>query len=278
MKPLFVLAAALLHTAAAAQVVATAATRPQAGIARTLAARALPYTQPVAGGGSITYFGTVCSHDCQHEQFARLRQAFEAARPTIVYFENPAQPLDSTETAVISRLGEGGYIRYLAQEHQVPAERLNDALAEYAYLQTRLDPERLKLFCLLREVQRFRARTGGSKALTKKAMQAFLAHSAFFLPGTDGVIRNQAELETAYRRYCPAGSKWWDAPAAWFNPATTEASLSNPSIEEFKAAIREFRAQTLYGKLVAQAQAGQRVFVVLSRDNLPLVGQPLANR
>ena len=279
---LFILGAALLLPAAAtAQAFATTTGSPQPASACALpppSVASLPYTQPVAGGGSITYFGTVCSHDCQHEQFARLRQAFENARPTVVFFESAEGAVDSTETATISRQGEAGYVRFLAQEHQVPTQRLDDPVAEYTYLQTRLDPERLKLLCLLRETQKFRARTGASKALTKKAMQAFLANSAYFLPGTDGVIRNQAELAAAYRRYCPAGGKWWEAPAAWFNPAATAASVSNPNIEEFKAAIREFRAQTLYGKLVEKAQAGQRVFVVLSRNNLPLVHLPLARR
>ncbi|WP_223648559.1 hypothetical protein [Hymenobacter psoromatis] len=279
---LFILGAALLlPVAAGAQVFATAVGSPQSGITRALpppSPGVIPSTQLVAGGGSITYFGTVCSHDCQHEQFARLRQAFETARPTVVFFESAEGAVDSTETATISRQGEASYVRFLAQEHQVPTERLDDPVAEYAYLQTRLAPERLKLLCLLRETQKFRARTGASKALTKKAMRALLANSAFFLPGTDEVIHNQAELAAAYRRYCPAGGKWWEAPAAWFNPAAPAAGVSSPTIEEFKDAIREFRAQTLYGKLAAQAQAGQRVFVVLSRDNLPLVRLPLAHR
>jgi hypothetical protein len=277
---LFILGATLLLPAAAAAQVFATASSPQPGIARTLpstSVEALPYTEHVAGG-SITYFGTVGSHDCQHEQFARLRQAFETTRPTVVFFENPDFGIDSTETTTINHYGEAAYVRFLAREHQVLTERLDDPLAEYAYLQTKLDPERLKLFCLLRETQRFRARTGAKKALAKREMRANLTHCASFLPGTDGVIRNQAELEAAYHKYCPAGGKWWNAPAAWFNPASTTASVRNPNSEEFRGAIRAFRTHTLYGKLAEKAQAGQRVFVVLSHDNLPLVRLPLAQR
>ncbi|GAA4495138.1 hypothetical protein GCM10023172_06340 [Hymenobacter ginsengisoli] len=234
------------------------------------AARASYYTEQVAGGGSITYFGAVCTQNCQDAQFARLRQAFETNRPTVVFFEKPDCGVDSTETATINNFGEAGYVRYLAQQHQVPTQRLDDPLAEYAYLQTRIEPEQLKLFCLLRESVRFRAQTGATKTITKKAMAALIDHSSYFLPGTEGVIRNMAEFETAYRKYCPLGSKWWQAPAAWFSPRLAADNMSNLYIEEFKGAVRDFREQTLYGKLVEQAKTGQRVFVFINRDYLPL--------
>lgn len=229
------------------------------------------YTQPVAGGGSITYFGATSSQDCKHAQFAQLRQAFETNHPAVVFFEKPDLGVDSTEVATIGRCGEAGYIRYLAQQHGVPTQRLDDPLAEYAYLQTKLDPERLKLFGLLRESYRFRMQTGATKAITKKAMAALITQSAYFLPGTEGVIHNMAEFEAAYQKYCPAGSKWWQAPGAWFNPTLTADNLSNLNIERFKDAVREFRERTLYSKLVESAQGGRRVFVVVNHDYLPLV-------
>ncbi|MVN74995.1 hypothetical protein GO988_01505 [Hymenobacter sp. HMF4947] len=273
---LWVGAALLLPAVAVAQPFVAAASaygQPLGGGSPTppLPAEATYYTQQVAGGGSITYFGAVCSQNCQHEQFAKLRRAFETSRPNVVFYEKPEDGVDSTETATISRLGEAGYIRYLAEQHQVPVARLDDPVAEYTYLQTKIDPERLKLLCLLRETQRFRAHTNASRAVTKKAMQSFIKNSAYFLPGTEHVIRNTAELELAYRLYFPTGGKWWDAPAGWFNPAVPVASVSNPDIEDFRNAVREFREQTMYGKLMEKAQNGQRVFVVINRDYLPLV-------
>ena len=72
-----------------------------------------PYTQKVTGGGSITYFNTEQTHQPQHEQFARLRQAFATNKPTVVVYEYPDMGSDSTETATISNLGTAGYVRYL---------------------------------------------------------------------------------------------------------------------------------------------------------------------
>jgi hypothetical protein len=200
----FGLGAALLLSASGATAqsfVSAASGQPlgSASVAPPAVAGTQYYTQRVAGGGRITYFAAVCSQDCQHAQYAQLRQAFEASRPTVVFFEKPDMGVDSTETATIGRFGESGYVRYLAQQHGVPTQRLDDPLAEYAYLQTKIAPERLKLFCLLRESQRFRARTGASKALTKRAMTALIQHGAGFLPGDGGVIHNMGEFEAAYQ-------------------------------------------------------------------------------
>ena len=272
----FLLAATLLNAAPSfAQSVAAQGGSAQAVSLRTVALAPAYYTRSVAGGGSITYFGAVCSHDAADAQFAQLRQAFATSRPTVVFYQNPDGGLDSTEAATIARLGEGGYARFLARQHQVPAERLDDPLAEYAFLQTKLDPERLKLYCLLRETQRYRARTGASAALAKRAMRQLIANSPVFLPGTAQVIRTEAELAAAYRRYCPAGPQWWQAPADWFAPQAAAGS-DNAFLREASAAVLAYREQQVYSKLLARAQAGERVLVVMGRAELPAPTPALA--
>lgn len=233
------------------------------------------FTRSVAGGGSITYFGAGCSHDAADAQFAQLRQTFAASRPTVVFIAKPDCGFDSTEAATITQFGEAGYARFLARQHGVPTERLDDPLAEYAYLQTQLEPEPLKLYCLLRETQRFRARTGASAALAKRAMRQFIANSPVFLPGTAQVIRTEAELAAAYRKYCPGGPKWWNAPADWFAPQAA-ASVSNPFLREVSVALAAYRAQQVQGRLLARAQAGERVLVILDRAELPAPTPALA--
>ncbi len=272
----FLLAAALLFPAAGAFAQSSAA-RQQASSLPLVSAAAGPvlYTRNI-GSGSITYFGTVCSHDAGHAQFAQLRQAFAASKPTVVFFENPDCGIDSTETATIGRLGEGAYVRFLAQQQQVPVERFDRPAAEYEYLQARIDPERLKLFCLLREAQRYQARTGASRSLTTKAVQQLIANSAIFLPGTGQAIHNVAEFETAYRKYCPDGGKWWQAPAAWFNPSLAAAGTGSPLIKEVNAATAAFREGSVYRDLTERARAGQRVFVAVDRDHLPAQAPALA--
>lgn len=270
------LAVALSPLTSFAQASAPASATAQAVSFHTTALVPATYTQHVAGGGSITYFGATCSHNAADAQFAQLRQAFASSRPTVVFYQNPNCGVDSTEAGTIAQFGEGGYARYLAQQHRVATERLDDPLAEYAYLQTTIAPERLKLYCLLRETQRYQVRTGASAAQTKQAMRQLLANSAQFLPGTAQVVRNEAELATAYRKYFATSTKWWQAPADWFAPQSA-ASSANALLREVNTAVLAYREQQVYSKLLARAQAGERVLVVMNRAELPAAPATMAS-
>jgi hypothetical protein len=224
--------------------------------------------QPAAA--NINYFGVVNSQDASHAQYAQLRQVFEAYKPTLVVVEKPDCGLDGTTEATIASKGAAGYARLLAQQYQVPTERLDDPDAEYEYLRAKIEPEQLKLYYLLRATQKFQQRTGASKELMKKAMQAYINNSAHFLPGTEQVIHNVAELATAYHTYCPDGGQWWAAPTAYFCPQAAVALYPSGSfIHTLNSAISAYRAQHIYGQLAARAQAGERILVVMSCDQLP---------
>lgn len=219
--------------------------------------------------GSATYFGVVSTHDAGHEQFGRLRQALAASQATVILYEKPDMGVDSTEAATIERLGEGGYVRFLAQQHGLPAERFDDPAAEYAYLRSRVEPTPLKLYYLLEASRQFRKNTGASNALMVKAMKQLIQNSAAFVPGTEQVIRNLAEFEAAYRQYYPAGGAWWQHPAADTDapaPAGRPAAAFAQAINEHR---RTFRAQRLSQQLAAKVQAGERVLVVLDHRHLP---------
>ncbi len=222
-----------------------------------------------ASAGSVRYFGVVASQDAKHEQFGQLRQAFEAFRPTLVVVEKPDLGVASTEAATIATKGVPGYTRLLAQQHNVPTERLDNPDAEYAYLRTKLDAEQLKLYYLLREARRFRLRTGADKALTKKAMKQLLANSATFLPGLDNTIRSVDELAAAFQKHCPGAGQWWDAPATYFCPQAASLYPVGSFSRTLNDAINEYRQRYVYAPLAARAAAGERILVVTSCDQLP---------
>ncbi|MDO7884101.1 hypothetical protein [Hymenobacter cheonanensis] len=256
------LASALLLPAASAFAQAVAFAAPEADLQELVGCYSTASAKLAApAAGTVTYFGVENSHDARHAQFARLRQVFEASKPTVVLFEKPDMGVDSTEAATIDRLGESGYARFLAQQHGVRTERLDDPVAEYEYLRARTDATQLKLYYLLRTCQQFRQRTGASKALTKKAMQQLLANSALFLPGTEGALPTMTAFAAAYRQHCPTGGQWWKRP------------LGTPPAEAFVQRLdedlRAFRAQRLARQVAARTQAGERVLVVLDRSHLP---------
>lgn len=267
----FALAAALFFSAAAAS--AQSITPVVSGQPGALGQPTATYTtRHLAGGGSVTYFEAVPSHDAHHEQFAQLRQAFATSKPTLVLCQWPDCGTDSTETATIARLGAGGYTRFLTRQLAVPTQRFGDCVAEYEYLRAHTDAEQLKLYCLLHEVQRFRARTGATKAGARLAMQQLIAQSSYFLPGTEQVIRTLPELEAAYRQHCPAGAKWWELPASFFAP-DAPASQTGPALAAINQTLGAYRAQQLQRLATEQARAGQRVLVVAEPGYLPTTSQ-----
>ncbi|RYY21472.1 MAG: hypothetical protein EOO36_00650 [Cytophagaceae bacterium] len=260
----FLLAAALSLPAlrAAAQTLVAGPDAPAPGGAYLTAA------QPAAG--PVTYFGVVNSQDARHAQFGQLRQVFDTLRPTLVVVEKPDLGGAETEAATIATKGVPGYTRLLAQQRQIPTERLDDPEAEYAYLRTKIEPAQLKLYYLLREARRFQLHTGADKALTIKHVRQLIAQSATFLPGTENTIRSVGELAAAYHHYCPGGGQWWDAPTAYFSPQAAVALYPSGSLAHtLGSAISAYRAQYVYGPLAARAQAGERILVVMSCDQQP---------
>jgi hypothetical protein len=224
--------------------------------------------QPAAP--SITYFGVVNSQDAHHEQYAQLRQVFETFKPTLIIVEKPDLGTADTEAATIASKGAAGYARLLAQQHQVPTERLDNPEAEYEYLRTKIDAEQLKLYYLLREAHNYRERTGGSRAMSKKAMQQLINNSSYFVPGTEHVIRNVAELAKAFRTHCPDGGQWQDAHSAYFCPQAAVGLYPSGSFAHtLGSAISDYREQHVYSKLAARADAGERILVVMSCNQLP---------
>ena len=264
-------AALLLPTLGATAQSFTPDNQPAGGYHTTPAApiQTACHTRQLAGGGSITYFEAANSCDPKHAQFAQLKQVFEADIPTVVLYEKPDIGVDSTEAATIQRKGESGYVRFLAQQYELPAKRLDDPTGEYEYLRSKFAPAPLKLFCLLREAQRFQATTGASKALTKKAMRQLLANSNVMLPGTEQVIHTLAELDAAYQTYCPGQGHWQDAPAAWFDANMPVASADNSLLAAINFAAGEHRRLEVYRTLVEAAQPGQRVLVVAAPGHVP---------
>ncbi|RZK46749.1 MAG: hypothetical protein EOO59_18815 [Hymenobacter sp.] len=206
-----------------------------------------------------------------------MRQAVETFKPTLLVIEKPDLGTETTAAATIASKGMPGFARLLAQQHQVPTERLDDPEAEYAYLRTKLPAEQLKLYYLLREARRFRQRVGAATpAQSAQHMTQLLAQSASFLPGTESTIRSVAELAAAFRKHCPDGGQWWDAPAAYFCPQAAPLYPTGSFCRTVNDAISEYRARYVYAPLAARAAAGERILVVTSCDQLPATPAPAA--
>ena len=96
-----------------------------------------------------------------------------------------------------------------------------------------------------------------------------MAQSTNFLPGTEHTIQSVAELAAAFQKHCPTGGQWWNAPAAYFCPQAVAIYPIGSFARTVNDAINEYRARYVYGPLAARAQAGERILVVTSSDQLP---------
>ena len=219
--------------------------------------------------GSVRYFGAISSQDARHEQFGQLRRAFETFQPTLVVVEKPDLGAAASEATTIATKGVPGYTRLLAQQYNVPTERLDNPEAEYAYLRTKVDAEQLKLYYLLREARRFRQNTGADKSLTVQAMKQLIANSATFLPGLENTIQSVDELAAAFQKHCPGAGQWWDAPSTYFCPQAASLYPIGAFSRTLNDAINEYRQRYVYAPLAARAAAGERILVVTSCDQLP---------
>ncbi|WP_151087810.1 hypothetical protein [Hymenobacter baengnokdamensis] len=269
MKTTALLLAAALLPATGAFAQSFAFTAPDPDLRELVGCHPAASRPATPAAGTVTYFGVETSHNTQHEQFARLRQVVEASKPTLVFFEKPDLGVDSSESLTITRLGESGYARYLAQQHGAKAERLDDPVAEYDYLRARLEPAQLKLYYLLRVARQYQLSTGASRAQVRQAVAALIAQSAHWLPGTEQVVPNVAALQATYRAQCPSGH--WER-AATAGPSGQAATF----MAAIEAQVREYRAQRLQRQVAEAVAQGERVLVVLDRAHLPAAPATLA--
>ncbi len=75
-------------------------------------------------GGNLQYIGAAHSDDTAHAQFRNIRQAWEAQKPTIAFFEGPDRGTASSEAETIKKFGESGYVRYLAKAAGIKTQSL----------------------------------------------------------------------------------------------------------------------------------------------------------
>ncbi|MBW3554184.1 MAG: hypothetical protein KY466_11765 [Gemmatimonadetes bacterium] len=221
-------------------------------------------------GGALHYFGAVHSRDASHEQFERLRQAWQELRPTVAFYEGPDRGIGSDDRDTIEQLGESGYVRYLATRDGVRLARLEPGPGEeIAYLLERFTPEQVKLFFVLREAQRLRERERLS-AEEIGARISELLERARPLEGIGLVITTTDELGRTYRKYWSSPAEWWEAPTEWFDPLLPSQKTGGIFTNDVNRASSEFRNVNMFRVLASAVLSGERVFAVVGRNHVPM--------
>lgn len=236
----------------------------------------LQLTRP--DGGSLQYIGASHSDDATHPQFELIRQAWKDQSPTLAFFEGPDRGTADSGTETIKRLGESGFVRYMAGLAGVPTQTLEPRPQEevnYLLSLKEFTPEQIKLFYILREANRLRERKNMSVEQTKEAIGQLMDKANKVLPALAAVLPDIASLQPAYAKYWSAPANWWEAPTEWFTPGGNGEETGGKFTNAINRHSSEFRNLHMYRLLTDAVLRGERVFAVVGRNHVPMQAEAI---
>lgn len=220
----------------------------------------------------ITVIGAEHSRDPSHEQFSRIASAFSAAKPTLVLFEGPDRGVAASRDETIGIGGESAFARLLAKDAGVPAKSLEPSPGDQLKaLAGSFPQDQVVLFFVLREAARLRDREhlGGEKLDGAVTTLLQRASGMGLMPSTDLIT-----LDKAFRRYWP-DRDWRTADARWFDPLADDAATGGKFFAAINRANSTNRNRHLVKLLTDAAGRGERVFVVVGRNHVPMIAPAL---
>lgn len=227
------------------------------------------------GGGAVVLIGAEHLRDPQAPQFAHIAARFAAARPSRVFFEGPDRGTETDADTAIRNMGESGYLRFLAKQANIPATSLEPSpIEQLAGLRGTFSDERILLFFLLREAARLRDREGKAGDALDAAVTNLLARSSAVAEraGLQASITDVASLAAAAAREWP-GRDWRTLPGNWFSPLGQDPDAGY--LTAINAANSSFRNLHMLRLFTTAARQGDRVFVVVGRNHVPMLDPAL---
>ncbi|MBJ6118575.1 hypothetical protein JAO76_10255 [Pontibacter sp. BT310] len=224
-------------------------------------------------GTKLNYIGARHSDDAADPQFKVIREAWQAQKPTLAFFEGPDRGTADSETETIKQFGESGYVRYLAKEAGIKTQSLEPSPQdEVRYLLSlkKFTPEQIKLFFILREASRLRDRKGLNEEELKATIAQLLVKANKLLPDLATVIPDTNALQTAYEKYWTTPANWWQAPAGWFDPLKNGAETGGKFTNDINRHNSEFRNLHMYRIITEAVSRGEKVFAVVGRNHVPM--------
>ncbi|MEQ8423032.1 MAG: hypothetical protein RIB64_23725 [Arenibacter algicola] len=225
---------------------------------------------------TLMYYGASHSKDISHPQFQEIVDKWNSDKFDIALFEGPNRGILSTKEETIANLGESGYVRYLANEKNIPVSTLEPSpISEIEYLSTLFPIDQIKLFFLLREAQRVRETLGMDKDQIIDYMEKLLV-KANAIPQLENTITTISGLEKAYIKYWGDKGEWWQAPSAWFTPSGNSLETGGIFTNEINKFSSEFRNLHMVQLISSLLSEGKKIFAVVGRNHVPMQADALA--
>ena len=223
----------------------------------------------------VTVIGAEHSRDPLHEQFGRIASAFERAKPTLLLFEGPDRGIAGSRDETIRSGGESAFARLLAKGAGIPARSLEPSPGDQLKaLAGSFPQDQVMLFFVLREAARLRDREHLSGGKLDAAVSSLLQRAAGMgpMPFTD-----LTGLDQAFRRHWPARD-WRTVEARWFDPLADDTATGGKFFAAINRSNSTNRNRHLMKLLTDAAGKGERVFVVVGRNHVPMIAPALKCR
>lgn len=223
----------------------------------------------------LLYYGAAHSKDPSHNQFAEIENAWRASEFDIALFEGPNRGILTTKNETIEKLGESGFLRYLASQDSVETQSLEpNPVHEAQYLSEHFSIEKIKLFYLLREACRVRESFSWEEIQIKSHIENVLS-KANTLAIIKDTILTIGDLEVSFNKYWGNELKWWQAPSSWFDPLQESEKTGGVFTNDVNRYSSNYRNFHMYELIIRLLRDNKRVFAVVGRNHIPMQSKAL---
>jgi hypothetical protein len=232
---------------------------------------------PDDGMPPVTIIGVEHGRNMPHDQFLEIAENIGMYGQTLAFFEGPDRGVGTSEYDTITRFGESGYVRFLAREVGLRTRSLEMSPPVQAKLLLAGFPaDQVMLFFVLREAARLRDREGRSGAALDEAVTVLLQRMQPMAAGLgiESPLADLAALDAAAAHYWP-GRDWRTLPSAWFSPLADDRVTGGRFLGAINRADSNNRNRHMFELIVAAVRDGERVFVAVGRNHVPMLAPAL---
>jgi hypothetical protein len=235
------------------------------------------FAWPAGDGADLAIVGVEHVRDPGHAQFARMSAALRQSGRRVAFFEGPDRGVGADLGDTVRRFGESGAVRFLARAQGLETRSLEpDPAAQVRALLADYPPDQVMLFFVLRQAAQLRDRDGVRDAALDRTMAALLVRVRPLAEaaGMAAPIADLTALQAAVDRYWP-GRSWRDFPGDWFSPLADDAQTGGLFLARINRADSENRNRHMFRTIAASVRAGERPFVAVGRNHVPMLAPAL---
>jgi hypothetical protein len=232
----------------------------QCGILSWDAYRSLPHSFPYVLRladlpGELLIFGAQHTNDPSHPELQEIERLWRGFRPQVAFSEGGIRPAARSRDDAVTRFGEPGLLRLLADRDHVELRSLEPAEDEEATaLVPQFQPGQVKLFYVLRNLSSDSPADGRSL----KEKQRMALESVRNRQRLNGSPSSLKELSAIAARLLPELTDWRLISASWFDPTRADTFLN-----EIARRSSDYRNCYMVPLLTHTVREGKRVFVVV---------------